>query len=128
MIALPLINTATNIIVSSITTKLFDSVITSKLTQKQEKKKWVRDKKLNLFSQLSENILTINCDNLLEKKVQIKEISSKIILLTEDNSLKINLQNYTFILEEYECYKGDINLHHLNEELISTLCSYMKKL
>jgi len=128
MMALPLVNTTVNIIVGSITTKIFDSVVTTKLTQKQEKKKWIRDKKLNLFSQLSENILTINCDNLLEKKLQIKEVSSKIILLTEDDSLKTNLQNYNFILEEFECYKSDINLHILNDELISTLSNYMKKL
>ena len=128
MMALPLVNTTVNIIVGSITTKIFDSVVTTKLTQKQEKKKWIRDKKLNLFSQLSENILTINCDNLLEKKLQIKEVSSKIILLTEDDSLRTNLQNYNFILEEFECYKSDINLHILNDELISTLSTYMKKL
>ncbi|WP_072681299.1 hypothetical protein [Arcobacter sp. LA11] len=128
MIALSLVNTTANIIVSSITTKIFDSVVTSKLTQKQEKKKWIRDKKLNLFSQLSENILTINCDNLLEKKLLIKELASKIMLLTEDENLKTNLVNYTFILDEYECYKSDINLNHLNDELISTLCTYMKKL
>ncbi len=128
MIALSLINTTANIIVGSITTKIFDSIVTSKLTQKQEKKKWIRDKKLNLFSQLSENILTINCNNLEEKKLQIKEISSKIILLTEDTSLKTNLINYTFILNEYECYKNHIKLDHLNDELISTLSTYMKKM
>lgn len=128
MLAMSLMNTATNILIGSVTTKVFDSVVTSKLTQKQEKNKWLREKKLNLFSQLSENILTMNCENLLKNKLEIKEVSSKIILLTEDTNLKTNLQNYTFILDEYECYKSDINLHHLNDELLSTLSTYMKRL
>lgn len=128
MIATPLLSTATNIIVGSITTKIFDSIVTTKLVQKQEKNKWIRDKKLNLFSQLSENILTMNCDNLSKKKILINEISSQIILLIEDRELKKNLENYSFILNEYECYENDINIHHLNDELISTLSSYLKRL
>lgn len=128
MLAMSLVNTATNILIGSVTTKVFDSVVTSKLTQKQEKNKWLREKKLNLFSELSENILTMNCENLVNIKLQVKEVSSKIILLTEDTNLRTNLQNYTFILEEYECYKSDIDLHHLNEELLSTLSTYMKRL
>jgi len=128
MLSLSLVNSATNILVGSITTKVFDAIVTTKLTQKQEKKKWIRDKKLNLFSQLSENILTINCNNIFEKQKTIKELSSKIILLTEDKNLKINLLNYAFILNEYESYKSDINLDQLNHELVQTLSKYIMKL
>ncbi len=128
MLSLSLVNSATNILVGSITTKVFDAIVTTKLTQKQEKKKWIRDKKLNLFSQLSENILTINCNNIFEKQKTIKELSSKIILLTEDKNLKINLLNYAFILNEYESYKSDINLDQLNQELVQTLSKYIMKL
>ena len=128
MLSLSLVNSATNILVGSITTKVFDAIVTTKLTQKQEKKKWIRDKKLNLFSQLSENILTINCNNIFEKQKTIKELSSKIMLLTEDKNLKINLLNYAFILNEYESYKSDINLDQLNQELVQTLSKYIMKL
>ncbi|PLY05945.1 MAG: hypothetical protein C0625_11485 [Arcobacter sp.] len=128
MLSLSLVNSATNILVGSITTKVFDAIVTTKLTQKQEKKKWIRDKKLNLFYQLSENILTINCNNIFEKQKTIKELSSKIILLTEDKNLKINLLNYAFILNEYESYKSDINLDQLNHELVQTLSKYIMKL
>ncbi len=128
MSAITLVNTAVgNAIIGSLTTKLFDSIITSKFTQKNDKKKWIREKKLNLFSQLSEEVLSINCENLENKQKKIKEISSKIILLSEDKSLKTNLKNYTFILDEYECYKSDINLQHLNDELIQTLSVCMKR-
>ncbi|MBU3015821.1 hypothetical protein KO488_13720 [Poseidonibacter lekithochrous] len=128
MLAMSLVSTATNIVIGSVTTKIFDTVITSRLTQKQEKNKWLREKKLNLFSQLSEKILTINCQNIADNRIHIKEISSKIMLLTEDINLQKNLQNYTFILEEYECYENDINLQNLNNELISTLSTYMKRM
>jgi len=129
MSVLMLVNqVAQNAIIGSITTKLFDTVINSKLVQKNEKKKWVREKKLNLFSQLSEEILTINSKNINEKQKMIREISSKIILLTENQKLKTNLENYTFILDEYEYYKTDINLQHLNKELIQILSSYMKRI
>ncbi len=74
-----LVNTATNIAIGSLTTKIFDSFITSKFTQRQEKKKWLREKQLNLFSQLSEDVISINCQNCLKKKISIKENVFKII-------------------------------------------------
>lgn len=119
---------AGNAIVGSLATKLFDSLVTSKFSQKNDKKKWIREKKLNLFSNLSEEILTIDCDNLEEKRKVINELSSKIILLSEDKSLNRNLKNYSFILNEFECYKSDINLCELNDELIQTLRNHMKKM
>lgn len=119
---------AGNAIVGSLATKLFDSLVTSKFSQKNDKKKWIREKKLNLFSNLSEEILTIDCDNLEEKRKVINELSSKIILLSEDKSLNRNLKNYSFILNEFECYKSDINLCKLNDELIQTLRNHMKKM
>lgn len=129
MAVLTLVNSvAGNAIIGSVATKLFDSLVTSKFSQKNDKKKWIREKKLNLFSNLSEEILTINCDNLIQKRKIVKEISSKIILLIEDKSLKENLKNYSFILDEYECYKNDINLYTLNDELIQTLSKHMKKM
>lgn len=92
------------------------------------KKRWIREKTLNLFSELSSQILSINCDNLKEKQKTVKDLNSRIILLIDDKNLKINLENYSFILDEYECYKGEINLKHLNEELVNTLKKYVKKM
>lgn len=128
MSALTLVNSvAGNAILGSVATKLFDSLVTSKFTQKHDKKKWIREKKLHLFSDLWEEVISINCENLNNKKVKIKELSSKIILLSEEKDLKTSLKNYSFILDEYECYKNDINLEHLNNELISLLSSHMKR-
>ncbi len=123
-----LVNTATNIAIGSLTTKIFDSFITSKFTQRQEKKKWLREKQLNLFSQLSEDVISINCQNCLKKKISIKETVFKIILLIEDKNLKTNLENYIFILDEYECFKDEIDIIKINKELMKMLGDYIKKI
>ena len=128
MSALLLVNSiAGNAILGSVSTKIFDSLITSKFTQKNDKKKWIREKKLHLFSELSEEIVSIDCDNLEERQKSVSTLVSKIILLIDDKTLKTTLNNYTFILNEYKCYKSDINLENLNEELIQTLNSYLRK-
>ena len=129
MSALALVNTvAGNAILGSVSTKLFDSLISSRFTQKNDKNKWLREKTLNLFSELSHNITEINCENLKEKQKLVKELTSKINLLIDDKKLKTNLKNYSFILNEYECYKSEINLEHINEELINTLRLHVKKM
>ena len=129
MSALALVNTvAGNAILSSVSTKLFDSLISSRFTQKNDKNKWLREKTLNLFSELSHNITEINCENLKEKQKLVNELTSKINLLIDDKKLKTNLKNYSFILNEYECYKSEINLEHINEELINTLRLHVKKM
>ncbi len=128
MLAMSLVNTATNIAIGSLTTKIFDSFITSKFTQRQEKKKWLREKQLNLFSQLSEDVISINCQNCLKKKISIKETVFKIILLIEDKNLKTNLENYIFILDEYECFKDEIDIIKINKELMKMLGDYIKKI
>ena len=128
MSALLLVNSiAGNAILGSVSTKIFDSLITSKFTQKNDKKKWIREKKLHLFSELSEEIVSIDCDNLEERQKSVSTLVSKIILLIDDKTLKTTLNNYTFILNEYKCYKSDINLENLNEELIQILNSYLRK-
>jgi hypothetical protein len=129
MSVLTLINTvAGNAIIGSVSTKLFDSLISSKFTQKNDKKKWLREKILNLFSELSTNILELNYENIEEKQRKIKELTSKINLLIDDKNLKTNLENYSFILNEYQWYKSDIKLNHLNEELVNTLRFHMRKI
>lgn len=129
MSALALVNTvAGNAILGSVSTKLFDSLISSRFTQKHDKNTWLREKTLNLFSELSHNITEINCENLKEKQKLVNELTSKINLLIDDKKLKTNLKNYSFILNEYECYKSEINLEHINEELINTLRLHVKKM
>lgn len=129
MIALPAINTiASNALFGTIATKLIDSVISSKISQKQDSKKWLREKKLNAFSNLSDEVVTITCENLTEKKVIIRTIISKLVLLIEDKKLINTLNNYMFILEEYECFKNEIDMKTINNELINTIRNHLKNL
>jgi len=115
-------------IISSLATKTFDSIVTTKFKNNSDKKKWIREKTLHLFSELSSEVSSINCDNLKEKQKNVRDLTSKINLLTDDNKLKTILENYSFILNEYECYNDDINLEHLNNELINALKNSMKKM
>lgn len=124
-----LVNSAVgSALIGTVTTKLFDSLVGSKFSYKSDKKKWLREKKLNLFSELSEEVISINCENLTVKKDKIQKIISKIVFLIDEKNLTKKLKNYLFILEEYECYKSDINLTSINEELIRSLNINIKKM
>lgn len=119
MIALPAINTlASNALIGTIATKLIDSVISSKLSVKQDRKKWLREKKLSSLSLLNDEILNISCENLEEKKITIKTIISRLNLLSENKNFTHTLNNYMYILEEYECYKNEIDINNINKELL----------
>ncbi len=129
MAVLTLINsTAGTAIIGIVTTKLFDSLVGSKFSYKNDKKKWLREKELDLFSELSEEIISVNCENLSVKKDKIQKTISKILFLVENEDLTRKLKNYLFILEEYECYKNHIDLISINDELTKDLNIYIKKI
>lgn len=129
MVALPIINSvASSAVLGALTTKILDSVISSRINQRQEKKKWIRNTKLDLFSQLSEEILSIDFNDIKKNHNMIKKVSFKIILLIEDEKFKTKLENYLFLLEEYKSSKYDINLNQINLELLNLLSIHMKKL
>lgn len=126
MIALPVINTiASNALVGTIATKLIDSVVSSRLSHKQDRKKWLREKKLNSLSTLSDEVISITCENLCEKRVIVKSIVSRLVLLTNDKKFINTLNNYMYILEEFECVENEIDLKHINNELINTIRVYI---
>lgn len=129
MIALPAINTiASNALFGTIATKLIDSMISSKISQKQDRKKWLREKRLSVFSSLNDEISSITCENLIEKKQTIKSIISQLVLLIEDKKLINTLHNYVYILEEYDCFKNEINMNQINDELITNIRINVKNL
>jgi len=129
MIALPAINTiASNALFGTIATKLIDSMISSKISQKQDRKKWLREKRLSVFSSLNDEISSITCENLIEKKQTVKSIISQLVLLIEDKKLINTLNNYVYILEEYDCFKNEINMNQINDELITNIRINVKNL
>lgn len=128
MLAIPLLNSfASNAIIGAISTKILESIITAKANSKLEQKKWIRNTKLSLFSQLWEEVTLINNTNSLSNYNNIKTISSKIILLSNNKSLQTKLENYIFILNEYPNY-NDINLHQINNELLYLLSKNIKQI
>lgn len=123
-----IISTVGSSILGSVATKTFDSLVTSKYTSKSDKKKWIREKTLILFSDLTSEVDSITCNNLEEKRTKVRQLVSKINLLVENRKLQTNLKNYSFILDEYQCFKDEINLDHINEDLVNSLKVYMNKM
>ena len=122
MLVLPSIgNIASNALIGTISSKLLDSFLISKATNKLEQQRWVRSTKLELFSQLSEDIFLIDQDNITSNISNIKRTVCKIILLLEDKSLIKKLDDYLFILNEYPHSNLDINLESINNEVIRIL-------
>lgn len=115
-------------ILGSVATKTFDSLVTSKFTNKNDKNKWIREKTLILFSELNHEIQNITCENLEEKQKTVKQMVYRINLLIDDKKLQTNLENYSFILDEYKCFKNEIDLEHINKELFKTLKLYMNRI
>lgn len=82
-------------LVGAITNKVVDTVITSKLNKKTEHKKWRREVKLQMFSKLSNEILSydlINSESSKEK--ELKELCTKTILLLDDKKLIYKIEEY----------------------------------
>ncbi len=123
-----IISTVGSSILGSVATKTFDSLVTSKYTSKSDKKKWIREKILILFSELTSEVDSITCINLEEKRTKVRQLISTINLLVENRKLQTNLKNYSFILDEYQCFKDEINLEHIHEDLVNSLKIYMNKM
>lgn len=85
---------AKSALVGAVATKLVDTFVSSKINNKTEHNKWLRNTKLELFSKLTEDILLLESENF---QIQIKEIKrsiSKIILLVNDKKLENKLEDF----------------------------------
>lgn len=111
MFSLALFGTvARSAVIGAIITKVIDTFVISKLNNKMETKRWIRTTKLELFSNLSEDLLLLDNTNIDEKIRNIKHNAAKIVLLIQNKNLirKIDehilslhkLSNKTFVNEE----------------------------
>ena len=91
-----IISTVGSSILGSVATKTFDSLVTSKYTSKSDKKKWIREKILILFSELTSEVDSITCINLEEKRTKVRQLISTINLLVENRKLQTNLKKLFF--------------------------------
>ena len=90
-----LTSVAKSALVGAVATKLVDTLISSKINNKIEQNKWLRNTKLELFSKLTEDILSTDISNIETQLREIKKTSAKIILLINDRKLSDKIENYT---------------------------------
>ena len=123
-----LTSVAKSALVGAVVTKIVDTLISSKINNKIEQNKWIRNTKLELFSKLTEDILSTDSTNISIQLREIKKTSAKIVLLINDRKLSDKIENYTNVLmkfnENERVEKNALSL--VNKDMISFLIIYIK--
>lgn len=102
---------------------MVDTLVSSKINNKIEQNKWLRDTKLDLYSKLTEEIMLIDDENFQTQIREIKRISAKIILLVNDRKLEEKIEDYINRLNRFsQNEKIERNaLSLVNKDMISYL-------
>ncbi|MGD9625418.1 MAG: hypothetical protein AB7U51_12285 [Arcobacter sp.] len=118
-----LTSVAKSALVGAVATKLVDTLVSSKINNKIEQNKWLRDTKLDLYSKLTEEIMLIDDENFQTQIREIKRISAKIILLVNDRKLEEKIEDYINRLNRFsQNEKIERNaLSLVNKDMISYL-------
>ena len=123
-----LTNVEKSALVGAVVTKIVDTLISSKINNKIEQNKWIRNTKLELFSKLTEDILSTDSTNISIQLREIKKTSAKIVLLINDRKLSDKIENYTNVLmkfnENERVEKNALSL--VNKDMISFLSRNIK--
>ncbi len=113
---------AKSALVGAVATKLVDTFISTKINNKVEQNRWIRNTKLELFSKLTEDILSIESSNIDSQLREINKTSAKIILLLNDRKLTDKLEHYTNALIKIKTSKrSEQGLVYINKEMIGFL-------
>lgn len=119
---------ARSALVGAVATKLVDTLVSTKLNHKVEEKKWIRNTKFELFSNLTEEILIIDNENFEEQLKKIKKICAKIVLLVNDKKLTKSIEKYLSILIKYKTQTvGFETLEATNKKMINYLSENIKR-
>ena len=97
---------AKSALVGAVATKIVDTLISTKINNKVEQNKWLRNTKLELFSKLTEDILILDNENFHSQIKEIKRSSARIILLVNDKKLEIKLEDFLNRLNRLLCFLG----------------------
>ena len=92
---------AKNALVGAVATKLVDTFISNKINNKVEHNKWLRNTKLELFSKLTEDILSLENENFQLQVKEIKRTTAKIIMLVNDKKLEIKFEDFVNRLNKF---------------------------
>ena len=101
---------AKSALVGAVATKIVDTLISTKINNKVEQNKWLRNTKLDLYSKLTEDILLIDFSNMQDQIREIKKTSAKIILLINDKRLANKIENYMSHLQIQSLKAANISL------------------
>jgi len=85
---------AKSALVGAVASKVVDTLIFTKINNKIEQNRWLRNTKLELFSKLTEDILSLESSNIDRQIREINKTSAKIILLVKDKKLTDKLEHY----------------------------------
>jgi ribosomal protein L29 len=122
-----LTSVAKSALVGAVATKLVDTFISTKINNKIEQNKWLRNTKLELFSNLIDDMYLLNQENFDEKIVQIRRNIAKIILVLNDKKLSINLENYLERLNQLKSRNiENKSFYELNQKMITYLKTNIK--
>lgn len=126
MLGLALVGTvARNAIVAAIITKTIDTLLVSKINRKFEEKKWLRDKKLDLFGNLSEELLILDNKNLENSLRNIKKNFARLILLLDDKKIIHDIDLYVQRINSTKI--DDQQINKISLELIYKLNNNIRK-
>lgn len=124
MVGMALVGTvARNAIIGTIITKTIDTLIVSKINRRMEEKRWLRDKKLDLFANLSEELLILDNSNLENSLRNIKRSFSRLILLLDDKKIISQIDRYVQTINSKKIDDKEINrislalIYKLNENI-----------
>lgn len=117
-----LTSVAKSALVGAVATKIVDTLISTKINNKIEHTKWLRNTKLELFSNLIDNLFLLNIENFDEKSPQIRKNIAKIILVLNDKKVSYNLEVYLDSLNRLKSTNFQQKpLNDLNHKMISYL-------
>ena len=115
---------ARSALIGAIVTKAIDTLILSKVNNKMESKRWIRTTKLELFSKISEELLSLDNTNINKNIRKIKHNTAKIVLLLHDKKLIRSIDEY--ILELNKLSDNDFsNKQKLNNKIKETSMDFI---
>lgn len=115
---------ARSALIGAIVTKAIDTLILSKVNNKMESKRWIRTTKLELFSRISEELLSLDSTNINKNIRKIKHNTAKIVLLLHDKKLIRSIDDY--ILELVKLSDTDFsNKLKLNNKIKETSMDFI---
>lgn len=84
---------------SAVSTKIVDKLITSRINKASDHNKWLRETKLQLFTQISKEILSFEIQKATtEDEKRLKDVCTKTIMVLDDKNLIYEIESFLKVL------------------------------